>query len=174
MKNKEQIDKEINEIAGAILEISQMDEAKRQIHHHCTTLYDHIMRVSYYAVHICDYFEKKGAKVDRKCVITAAICHDLGIVGRERRFKSDPQAWLRHASLSADAAECLLPDADKKTIRAIQKHMWPFCTTVPDSIEEWIVILADKNASMYELKHRKQLRKNYENLNYCASETNEV
>lgn len=159
MINENKIQNEIFERCGEIMKCSLMQESKEQVHHNCTTLYDHIMRVAEYTVLLCDECEAKGIPVDRQRVITAAVCHDLGIVGRARKFKSDTDAWVHHASCSVDETKKLLPGVDDKTLKIIEKHMWPITPVPPTCVEEWIILQADKKAWAYELLHCMTLKR---------------
>ena len=80
----------------------------------------------------------------------AALCHDLGIIGRDRKYQSDSECFQCHAADSVRVAQRLYPDIDAKTLDAIRCHMYPLTRTPPKSAEGYILIAADKFCSVSE------------------------
>jgi uncharacterized protein len=70
-------------------------------------------------------------KVREDVVILAGLCHDLGIIGRDEKYKNDFQCGQCHAGDSVISAKEILPDLDEMTIDSIQNHMWPVTKTPP-------------------------------------------
>ena len=94
-------------------------------------------------------------------MILSALGHDLGIVGNrfgedlKGKFKTSIDHPKRSVEVASDVA-----DIHEKTATAIKRHMWPICIIPPNSLEGWILTVADKWAAVQELKkskHRKYI-----------------
>lgn len=134
-------------ITDYIVSTPQFQKSLAQKHHKDTTLGLHTLEVKKAAVKICEVLDKVGVKTDVNSVTAAALCHDLGMVGRDELYKNDVECWTKHSKDSVETARELIPDMDEKTEKAIRSHMWPFTKHVPTSREGWILVAADKYAS---------------------------
>ena len=119
-----------------------------QTHHRGTTVANHTLEVTDWALRIADALERKGISIDREEVLISALCHDLGIIGRDEKFSNTLQCWLQHPKDSVALAEELYPGLSSHTKRVIGRHMWPATPMFPTSREGWILDLADTIASM--------------------------
>jgi len=145
------INEEIYNCGKELIDSDFFAMSLKQVHHKKTSLYKHIMSVARHAVLLCNIYEAKGHKINRKRVILGALCHDLGMIGRKDLYSNDVTAWFRHPWISAKRAKQFFPDIDKETLRIIKRHMWPITFLPPVTPEEWILIKADKAASFDDL-----------------------
>jgi glycyl-tRNA synthetase beta chain len=102
--------------------------------HHSVPKHDHLMRVARYSFHLAPML---GA--DRRTAVRAAVLHDLD---------SRLGTLTTHGAIAARiAAEMGEPEA---VSRAIVSHMYPFGPR-PTSREGWVLVVADKIASLTDL-----------------------
>lgn len=134
-----------------ILQSDIFAEAMAQKHHFRTTVGLHCIHVAVISLILARKMEKTGAKIDEKRLVQACLCHDLGIVGRyEGKFRSTRDCCRRHPQESVQEAKKLLPDMDYKTECIIARHMWPATLFPPNSVEGYLITLADKMCGMEE------------------------
>ena len=148
MEIRDRIDAEIYKTGAALIDSDFFQSSKNQIHHGRTTLYDHVIDVARVAVRLCNECSLRQKKVDRRSVILAALCHDLGMIGRDEKYANNSEACRIHPIESARLAKEYFPDISETALSAIRKHMWPLVPTMPTTREEWLVIRADKKASI--------------------------
>ena len=161
MEIRDEIDREIYEVGKPLIDSEFFEATKNQAHHKKTTLYKHIMGVARWSVKICDRIEEHGRHdIDRRSVIIAALCHDIGMIGRDAKFANNFQACRQHPKDSAALMKEYFPDVDEATVKMVEKHMWPLHLTPPTSFEEWIVIQADKLASGDDISLKKSDKDN--------------
>ena len=135
--------------------IINSDEFKKtfeQTHHYSTTVGDHTLGVTVEAVKFCLYY---GLTDDRTLsnVVTACLCHDLGIIGRHDKYKNRVQTLIWHPRHSAQAYMNMTGEEDKRVLNSILCHMFPLKMCIPRYKESWILVLADKvGASRETLK----------------------
>ena len=102
--------------------------------HHSVPKHDHMLRVARYSYYLAPVL---GA--DRRTATRAAILHDLD---------SRLGTLTTHGAIAARvAAEMGEPDA---VSQAIVSHMYPFGPR-PTSREGWVLVVADKIASLSDL-----------------------
>ena len=135
------------DLSKAIQDSPVFQKIMEQKHHYTTNVGDHSIAVEQEALKMCDALEKLGFHTDRKCVSVAAMCHDLGMVDRDKRYRNNFHCWQEHAENSVEEARKLIPDLDEKTEDAIRCHMWPLARHLPASPAGFIVIAADKYVS---------------------------
>lgn len=160
---KKETRNEIKKTGAFVLRSDIFGEASRQTHHHCTTVASHCLHVAATSVFLCNVLEFAGVPVDRELVIIAALLHDMGIVGRYQKYANNRECYAKHPSDSAviagEMADDLLPERSGKLEEAIRRHMWPLNKGVPNSLEAWVLTIADKQASIAEVlpgrRHRK-------------------
>ena len=146
---------EANEICNTILkygrEIMDSDvfrEAASQTHHLHGTVLDHTINVCVVSIWLCRQLEKRGVRVDEKDLVRAALCHDLGMVGRESKYRGRLHSWRGHPEESAKIAREIVPDLSRGAEEMILSHMWPLAGSAPRSNEAMLLCIADKYASM--------------------------
>lgn len=132
-----------------ILQSEEFDATFHQTHHLNRTVGDHTLGVAAEAVKLC----MKRAMTDDstlKTVVVAALCHDLGIMGREKKYGNNFQCLVRHPLDSIEVYEKITGEKEKKVIDAIKHHMFPLKPAMPGYREGWILIRADKIAAIKE------------------------
>ena len=149
MKLKEKIKTELNSYGGDILNSEEMRRACGQTHHTRSTVAEHTRRVAENSLAICHALEKLGISTDIKAVVEGALCHDLGILGREENFENEKECFRQHADASVSIARTLLDHLPEKTRDIIEHHMWPVAgSRRPGHLEGFIVSVADKAAAV--------------------------
>ncbi len=136
------------ELRRAILTSPAFRQCLAQKHHLETTAGKHSLAVEKAALGISRFLERFGVKTDRRRIIVAALCHDLGMADRKERYKSTFQCHCQHPAASVAEAKKIICDLDDKTENAIRFHMWPLALHLPASKEGWILSIADKHASV--------------------------
>ena len=140
----EKIAKKIRKYGGDILCSPIFREGFHQTHHEITTVSEHILNVTIMAMKIAEKDHLRGIETDDRVLVIAALCHDLGIIGRYEKYKSNHETGQRHGPDSLDPARELVPELDPKTEDAIAHHMWPVTKKKPSSREGMLVLSADK------------------------------
>lgn len=120
-----------------------------QKHHFNSTVGDHTLGVTAEAVKIC---LKRGLTDDDtlRVVVTASLCHDLGILGRGDKFRNNAQCLIQHPIDSIERYKEITQEEDEKVIDSIACHMFPLKLQMPGYKEGWILTLADKKGSFRE------------------------
>ena len=119
-----------------------------QKHHVNSTVFEHTINVCVVALRLCRQLKRRGINVSEKDVIQAALCHDLGMIDRESRYKHLRDTWRSHPEESAKTARELIPDLSPEAEEMIRSHMWPLSGNLPRTQESMILCIADKYASM--------------------------
>lgn len=154
MKKKDrQIDSSIKEIivkyGGDIICSSDFRKTFEQTHHKCMTVGDHTLSVTAMAVMLC-----KGMNINDdtmlRNVITASLCHDLGIMGRNEKFNNNARCYVSHPKDSVKAYKTLTGKEDKRIVNSINCHMFPIKPLPPKYKEGWILTMADKISAVRE------------------------
>ena len=148
-ERKERIRKDLETYGDKILNSEEMRQAFRQKHHTLSTVGEHTLRVAMTSLAICYALKKLHVKTDIGAVVTGALSHDLGILGRNEKYSSSGECSRQHPRDSAQVAEKLLGKLPKKTEDIITRHMWPVGKSKPpNSLEAAIVSTADKIAAV--------------------------
>ncbi len=148
-RRKEQIRQELESYGSGILDSDEMREAYRQTHHTRCTVGEHTRRVAEHSLVICHALERLRIRTDIPAVVTGALCHDLGILGRDRKYASEKECLRRHSADSVLEAQKLIGELPEKTRDIIERHMWPTAQSkAPRSLEGMIVSVADKAAAV--------------------------
>ena len=132
-----------------ILVSEEFKETFGQTHHMSTTVGDHTLGVTAEAVKIClrhGYTDNETLEN----VITACLCHDLGIIGRYEKFANNFQCLIWHPRHSADRYTEVTGKRNERVRNAILCHMFPLKIQFPRYKEGWILVLADKLAAARE------------------------
>ena len=120
-----------------------------QKHHMGTTVGDHTLGVTAEAVRICLTCSITD-DITLENTVVASLCHDLGILGREEKFKNNVQCLIQHPIDSVDAYRALTGDENERILDAIKCHMFPLKLRMPGYKEGWVLVIADKTASIRE------------------------
>ena len=141
------ISRDIRHYGKDILQSEEFHQASLEPHHLHGTVSEHTLNVCIIATRICRILEKNGRSVNEKDVIQAALCHDLGMLGRDKQYKNRTDSWKQHPEISVDVARDLVPDLSQNAEEMISTHMWPVSGPPPHSREAAILNIADKCAS---------------------------
>jgi uncharacterized protein len=144
------IENDIHTYGQPVLDSEIWQKALRQKHHNYWTVGSHSMSVCVAALRMSYWLEERGIHTDRKRIVRAALCHDLGIIGRDEKYKNNAVCCHRHPIDSIPIAREIYPDIDEETIEDIRWHMWPMCLMPPTNREGFLIILADKYAATGE------------------------
>ena len=148
-KWKERIRAEIERYGSGILDSGEMREAYRQTHHTRSTVGEHTRRVAEKSLAVCHALEKLRIRTDIPAVVTGALCHDLGILGRDGKYGSERECRRRHPADSVETARKLVDGLSETAEDIIARHMWPAAgSRAPGSPEGFIVSMADKAATI--------------------------
>ena len=95
---------------------------------------------------------KLNIKVNIPAVIIGALCHDLGILGRDTKFENNKECSREHPGESVKVARELIPDLTEHSADIIERHMWPAGQSkAPNSLEGVIVSAADKYSAVKDI-----------------------
>ena len=144
----ERISRDVLRCGSDILYSEQFKKAAYETHHLQSSVYDHSITVCITSVQICLFLQKLGFRINEKDLIHASLCHDLGMIGRRKKFRKRTDAWQRHANDSASIAHKLIPDLSENADSMIKTHMWPVSSSHPRSREAFILNAAEKYSSI--------------------------
>ncbi len=148
-KQKEKIRNDLERYGSRILNSEEMQQAFRQTHHTRSTVGEHTRRVAEKSLAICYALKRLHIRTDIPAVVAGSLCHDLGILGRDEKYKSEQECQRQHPADSVELARKLLDDLPEKTPDIIERHMWPTAgSKAPSSLEGVIVSAADKVAAI--------------------------
>ena len=135
-----------------ILNSDVFRQSASQTHHLHGTVFDHTINVCIVSVWLCRQLTNQGVRVNEKDLIQAALCHDMGMISRDTKYKGRRDSWKNHPKESARNARELIPDLSLDAKEMILSHMWPVTGPPPRSNEGMILCMADKYASMADWK----------------------
>lgn len=141
------ISRDIRHYGENILQSEAFQNAFHETHHMRGSVADHTLTVCILAARICRAMQQHGFSVNEKDLIQAALCHDLGMIGRNTAYKNRTDSWRSHPKKSASVARDLVPDLSTNAESMIHTHMWPVSGPHPRSREAAILNIADKWAS---------------------------
>lgn len=121
-----------------------------ETHHLHSSLRDHTLNVCITSARISRFLQEMGIRVNDKTLIQAALCHDLGMVDRQSKYKSRTASWRNHPEESVKVARTIIPDLTPAAEEMIRTHMWPVAGIHPRSREEVILNISDKYASFID------------------------
>ena len=107
---EEAICQDIIQYGKEILTSDVFRQTACQTHHLQSTVMEHTMNVCIIAVKLCREKMRKGAQLNEKDLIQAALCHDLGMIGREKKYRHVVDTWMSHPAESAKIARKIVPD----------------------------------------------------------------
>ena len=148
-EQQERIWEDLSHYGGRILNSDEMRQAFRQKHHTLSTVGEHSLRVARTSLKICYMLNRLHVPTDIQDVVTASLCHDLGILGRDEKYDSMKECSKQHPADSVEVANKLVGELSEKTTDIISRHMWPVGKSKPpNSLEAAIVSAADKIAAV--------------------------
>ena len=124
-----------------------------QTHHLRGTVFEHTINVCVVSLRLCYQLTERGIPVNKRDLIRAALCHDLGMVDRDTKYKDRIDSWRSHPKESAQIARRIFPDLSAEAEDMILSHMWPVAGQPPRTNEGMLLCMADKYASMAEWKN---------------------
>ncbi len=130
-----------------ILEYEPVKMMDSFIQHGSTSCLKHSLAVSFYSYIVC---KRLHLKCDLKAVIRGALLHDFFLYDWHIRDKKRRWHGFTHPRTALENARkyfCL----SKKEEDIILKHMWPLTFKFPRFIESFIVCMADKICSIFEI-----------------------
>lgn len=122
-------------------------EMKDYIQHGTVSTYEHCLSV---AVLSYIWAEKFHLPIDKHLLVTGAFLHDFYLYDWHVK---EPGRWhgFRHPAIAEKNARELLQQPQEVT-EIIRTHMWPLTFLAhPTSMEGWIVCLADKTVTIWEV-----------------------
>ena len=148
---KERIRNDIELYGGDVLQSEEMKQAYEQTHHMWSTIGEHTLRVAMSSVMICYALKKLHIKVSVPAVVIGSLCHDLGMLGREK-YSSVGESNRAHPRESVSVARDLVGELPEEIEEIIEQHMWPLGESkAPDTIESAVVSVADKYTAVKDL-----------------------
>lgn len=142
----------ILEYGGQILSSDVFRQTASQKHHLHGTVFEHTINVCIVSVRLAGQLAERGVRVNEKDLVQAALCHDLGMIGRDCKYRGRLDSWKSHPEESVRIAKELVPDLSEEAEEMILSHMWPVAGPQPGSKEGRILCMADKYASMADWK----------------------
>ncbi len=128
-------------------ERGQFDLEKTFLQHRMITVFDHSVHVATVSLKLADLFH---LKIDKEVLTKGALLHDYFLYDwhkTENRPKwhgfTHPGTALKNAQRDFDLSE--------KEKDIILKHMFPLTLRAPKYKESWIVCLADKGCTIFEI-----------------------
>lgn len=149
---REKAEEDISRYGSDILESEQLNEAYGQTHHLWSTVGEHTLRVTMTSVLICYALNRLHIKANVPAVVVGSLCHDLGIIGRHEKYRSNRECSIEHPGDSVKVARELVPDLSDASADIIERHMWPAGQSkAPNSVEGIVVSVADKYSAVKDL-----------------------
>ncbi|MBQ9632991.1 MAG: HD domain-containing protein [Lachnospiraceae bacterium] len=137
-----------------ILSSDTFKRALEQVHHYDNSVGRHSLQVAWETLRVCKVLRQLGIEVDERKAVRAALLHDLGMIGREMKYANNYETSRKHPVDSLAVARKLVPDLDESMIQAIERHMFPIFAKPPTKAEAVAVCIADKLASIKEVKEK--------------------
>jgi uncharacterized protein len=126
---------------------------KLKLHqHHNSSIYDHVMDVSYFSYRACKFL-----KLDYQSAARGALLHDFFLYDWRNHDVPDLPAEKYHGiehpkiALANAKKHFILNDIEKDIVR---KHMWPLTLVPPKYKESFIVSFADKYLASKEFVNK--------------------
>lgn len=141
------VDSEYYACANEILNNSEFQRLK-DFPHHNSSIYDHVLSVSYIAYQLCRYL-----KFDYKSATRGALLHDFFLYNWRDHDEPDLSKkkfhgiWHPRIALKNAQKQFTLNEIEKDII---VKHMWPLTPVPPRYKESFIVTFADKYVASRE------------------------
>lgn len=145
------VESEFYEIISDIYEHEEFLKLK-EFYHHNSSIYEHVMKVSYFAYKAC-----KVLKLDYQSAARGGLLHDFFLYDWRNHdvpdLPEDKFHGIEHPKISFANAEkhFTLNDIEKDIII---KHMWPLTLVPPKYKESFIVSFADKYLASKEFVNK--------------------
>jgi uncharacterized protein len=135
-----------NEYAKDILESPVFLQCKKIFSHGAITIYDHSIAVAELSFSMIE----KSRSIDKKCVVRAALLHDLFLYEWHiPGMRYILHGWA-HPAIAAKKARELFGISDRE-YSCIKTHMWPWTLFHPPLCREgWVLSGADKIIAIKE------------------------
>lgn len=140
----------VNTLGSDVISTPEFRETYNRRHHLTTSVARHSIRVAGVCVVLSAGAGVLGIKVDRKLLIVAALCHDLGMLNRDT-YRTARETYRQHPVDAVPIIEESLGIHDEKLNNAVEAHMYPLNGTRPRSKEAVMLIIADKIGSVMDL-----------------------
>ena len=88
-----------------VIETPEFQDAFYQIHHVRTTVAVHSINVAVISIVLCILLSRIHVRTDMKDVVRAALCHDLGIMGRHQKYRNNFECSQQHPVDSVEVAK---------------------------------------------------------------------
>lgn len=153
-----------------ILNHEEYQQLASFIHHRPFTTLEHSIRVAQIAYNWSTRLEKT-LKLDTPAITRGALLHDFFLYDWHKG-QPDGSRWhgFRHPRIACQNAErCFKISEKEKDI--ILSHMWPLTPRIPRSREAFLVMMADKMASIQEFrfKFKRNLPASERQISLCLS-----
>ena len=148
----------ISQYGSDVLESEWFEASKNQKHHFRTSVASHTTQVAAGTLRVCRMMKAHGIEVDEEMAVKAALCHDLGMVGRDEKYRNNYETLKRHPVDSVEIAKTIYPQMNGRMEEVILRHMWPLSLHCPRSAEGFAVSIADKLVSITDVFSRKPRR----------------
>lgn len=130
-----------------ILESEYFVEAEHQVHHLHSTVASHSINTALVCIVIYCILKRFQIKLNLSVLISAALAHDLGMIGRDQKYSSNAESYHEHPAESVAVLKMIRPKAGRGVCEAIATHMYPVNAKKPVSKEGWVLCIADKLAA---------------------------
>lgn len=143
----------LSECVDDILNHDEYKQLASFTHHRPFTTLEHSLRVAQIAYNWSIRLERT-LKLDTLAVTRGALLHDFFLYDWHH-LRPDGARWhgFRHPRIACDNAErCFQISEKEKDI--ILSHMWPLTIRRPQSREAFLVMMADKVASIQEFRFK--------------------
>lgn len=151
-KDRNAICRRVSETGEDIITSNRFAKARTVPHHgRYLNTADHSIEVAEWALRISEWLDRHGMEVDGEETVKAALLHDIGMT-EDAVFLSPSRVKARtHPKEGARIAREEF-SADDVQIDAILRHMWPIGFVPPRHVTGWVVVAADKCASMNDVR----------------------
>lgn len=157
--SKQKRKQEFSEIIHHILTSEEFQRRKTFKHHGEETVYDHSLKVAYYA-----YIWAKWLHLDAEATAIGALLHDFYTTPwmdnpvKAKRIRD--MHGFAHPKIAFENTKKYFPEVVNPKVKdIITKHMFPLTPIPPIYLESWLVTFADKYVSLSVFKDVKNLPK---------------
>lgn len=141
----------VAQVGGDIIASDGMQTEKRFLQHGATTTFRHSMSVAHFAVMLAEAFGVTDS-VDMRRLVVSALLHDYYLYDWH-----EPAPWHSlhgfthgHVAMRNAIRDFGTDTIDPIVAEAINRHMFPLTITPPNSLEGWLVTMADKTCAVRE------------------------
>lgn len=155
--SRKPVESEFYDIVSDIYEHEEVLKLKEHYHHN-SSIYDHVMDVSYFSYRTCKYLN-----LDYKSAARGALLHDFFLYDwrnhREPDLHEDKFHGIEHPKIALNNAQKHFELNDIE-IDIVIKHMWPLTVIPPKYKESYIVSFMDKYLASKEFvkKYNNRIR----------------